>query len=91
VGGTTGFRVVTPDGVRVGRVVGETARGYVIACGASVRRSYRVLPRTHGWVDDGKRTVLLTVPRARLTGSPAATGRGLAEERALAAYWADGA
>lgn len=87
--GISGYRVAIPGGVTIGRVAGETDAGYLISVGNVLRRSYRVVPHRHGWVEEGRRTLLLAVSERRLRDAPACGRDGRVDPAALERYWAD--
>jgi hypothetical protein len=86
VAGIQGYRVVTAEGKRVGRVAGESASALVVRCGLWPRR-WRALPWQYAAIDEEDGCVLMQVSKELLAKSPKVKPGTPIDDRTVASWW----
>jgi len=76
---------MSADGTRLGRVVGVRGDVVIVRVGPLLRRRRVGVPIEFAHLDDGERTVRITVSRSMLSDAPAINGSF--DERAVAAHY----
>ena len=82
-----GYRVVTVDDERIGRVVGMQGDYYIVESGSALRKSRYPLPKRYASVDREYECVRAQLSKETLCGGPRIGRDGRVDETELDAYY----